>query len=470
VHARDRIARALATLAHPAPEPAPPPKPAPVVEAPTREDAVATLVIQGPDGKDLPARPALRFMQDVEVFADALQVSVPAPGGGGAGSPGPTGADGATGPTGAQGEQGLPGPTGATGATGPTGAQGEQGLAGDVGATGATGATGAQGDAGPAGPTGPTGATGATGLQGVQGPTGPTAAPDAQYLVAATHADLSAERLVSASAEITPDLATPGVASWALNAASVAFSKLANLAAFSVLGRGGSGSGVMAAITTAGAGSVLRDNGATGISFGTLLASSFADATISRARWTNMAAATVAGRARGAGTGAPSDLTGTQLGVINRWESFVVDSTSTGTTALYAIAESTNQVNFKLSVDIVIQGMTATSATFGKRVTFQCDRGFTGKVTFEDESASPASSLERIRNFGAQDFVLREGDSCTFVYWDSRWRLESINGVAGEYVVAALGGAQSITGVLPQDQIDSIVSAGVALGLWTDDR
>lgn len=29
---------------------------------------------------------------------------------------------------------------------------------------------------------------------------------------------------------------------------------------------------------------------------------------------------------------------------------------------------------------------------------------------------------------------------------------------------------QSITGVLPQDQIDSIVAAGVALGLWTDDR
>jgi hypothetical protein len=176
VRAEDRIARALATLAR-APIPEPLPAPTPVVEAPEREDAVESLVIQGPDGKALPARPALRFMSNVDVLADALQVSAPVAGGGGAGSPGPAGADGADGAAGAdgaQGEQGLPGPTGPTGATGPQGEQGIQGLAGDVGATGATGATGPTGDAGAVGPTGATGVTGVTGATGADGPTGAT--------------------------------------------------------------------------------------------------------------------------------------------------------------------------------------------------------------------------------------------------------------------------------------------------------
>lgn len=36
--------------------------------------------------------------------------------------------------------------------------------------------------------------------------------------------------------------------------------------------------------------------------------------------------------------------------------------------------------------------------------------------------------------------------------------------------ITVLGGAQSITGAATQDQVDAIVAAGVALGLWTDDR
>jgi hypothetical protein len=35
---------------------------------------------------------------------------------------------------------------------------------------------------------------------------------------------------------------------------------------------------------------------------------------------------------------------------------------------------------------------------------------------------------------------------------------------------AAAVGQQSITGTTEQEQIDAIVAAGVALGLWTDDR
>jgi hypothetical protein len=140
----------------------------------------------------------------------------------------------------------------------------------------------------------------------------------------------------------------------------------------------------------------------------------------------NMAAGTVKLRALGAGSGVPIDGSGAQLGSLIRYDSVIVDSTTAaGTYPLYAIAEGTNQVNFKLNVDIIIQGLTSTSATFGKRVTFQFDRGFTGSVTFEDESGSTASALERIRNPGTVSFTIRAGESATYEMWDSRWRLAS---------------------------------------------
>jgi hypothetical protein len=85
---------------------------------------------------------------------------------------------------------------------------------------------------------------------------------DAEYVLGASDGDLPNGRVATASTEITPDVGTTNVITWALNAASVAFSKLANLTGLSVLGRAANSAGVMAAITATAARQTLRANGA----------------------------------------------------------------------------------------------------------------------------------------------------------------------------------------------------------------
>lgn len=93
------------------------------------------------------------------------------------------GAQGARGPQGIQGVQGVQGPKGEkgdTGETGPVGPQGVQGIQGIQGKQGETGPAGAAGPVGATGPQGPKGDTGAQGPQGIQGETGPQGPVGAQ--------------------------------------------------------------------------------------------------------------------------------------------------------------------------------------------------------------------------------------------------------------------------------------------------
>lgn len=69
-------------------------------------------------------------------------------------------------------------------------------------------------------------------------------------------------RVADDSTEVDLDYTSPGIVSWFLKTASVAFSKLADLTGLSVLGRAANSSGVMAAITASGARQVLRANDA----------------------------------------------------------------------------------------------------------------------------------------------------------------------------------------------------------------
>ena len=89
------------------------------------------------------------------------------------GPPGPQGREGLPGLTGLQGPPGvagLPGPAGPVGINGSDGSQGSSGPPGSTGPAGAIGATG------PVGPTGATGSQGPIGLTGSQGPAGPMGA------------------------------------------------------------------------------------------------------------------------------------------------------------------------------------------------------------------------------------------------------------------------------------------------------
>ena len=87
---------------------------------------------------------------------------------------------------------------------------------------------------------------------------GATAPVDAEYVLGAAHASLPNGRVATDTAEIDAVLTVANVIGWALNTASVAFSKLADLAGLSVLGRSANSSGVMAAITASAARQVPR--------------------------------------------------------------------------------------------------------------------------------------------------------------------------------------------------------------------
>lgn len=100
-------------------------------------------------------------------------------------------------------------------------------------------------------------------------PVGGVAPDDAEYVLGAADPDLPNGRVATDSAEVDAVLTTPGVISWVLNAASVAFSKLADLTGLSVLGRAANSTGVMAAITSTAGRQVLRNNdGGTALAWG----------------------------------------------------------------------------------------------------------------------------------------------------------------------------------------------------------
>lgn len=95
-------------------------------------------------------------------------------------------------------------------------------------------------------------------------PTNSPAAPvvDAEYVLGAAHPDLPNGREVTNNTEISVDVTGPGIIAWALNIASVAFSRLHDLTGLSVLGRAANSTGVMAAITSTAARQTLRNNDA----------------------------------------------------------------------------------------------------------------------------------------------------------------------------------------------------------------
>ncbi len=124
----------------------------------------------------------------------------------------------------------------------------------------------------------------------------------------------------------TGKLADLGVTTGKIADAAVTSAKLRNSAALSLIGRSANSSGVPADISAvAASGAVLRESGSV-LGFGTILAAGIAsdavttvkilDANVTNAKLANMADSTVKGRAVGAGTGVPTDLTATQLNAI----------------------------------------------------------------------------------------------------------------------------------------------------------
>jgi hypothetical protein len=98
---------------------------------------------------------------------------------------------------------------------------------------------------------------------------------------------------------------------------SVANATLRNSAALSVIGNAASGSGDPADIAASAADQVLRVNGpGDALAFGTLATGGIAASAVTNAKLADMAQSTVKGRAAAAGTGAPTDLSGSQVKAI----------------------------------------------------------------------------------------------------------------------------------------------------------
>lgn len=96
----------------------------------------------------------------------------------------------------------------------------------------------------------------------------------AQYLVGTSDATLTAERIVTDTATIAWDLATASQAKASVVDASISYAKFQDVAALSVVGRSANSSGVSAAITGTD-GQVLRVSG-TALGFGTIVAAGIA--------------------------------------------------------------------------------------------------------------------------------------------------------------------------------------------------
>lgn len=142
--------------------------------------------------------------------------------------------------------------------------------------------------------------------------------------------------------------------------------------------------------------------------------------TVTNADLADMAQGTTKGRPRGAGTGAPQNLTGIQLGAILRLGNQVSDSTSTGSIATLTVAEGTNQVTFN-SVSPIIHGISV-PAEIGQFLIIQ--HIGSGSTTFVHESGTAGAAAQRLRlgPYGANvnGLIIGQNQAATFTY-DNRW-------------------------------------------------
>lgn len=151
--------------------------------------------------------------------------------------------------------------------------------------------------------------------------------------------------------------------------------KLRDSGALSVIGRSANSSGDPSDISaTATSGAVLRESGST-IGFGTVATAGIAADAIDNTKLANMADSTIKGRAVGAGTGDPTDLTGTQAGAV-----IVVASTQTtptvtaGSGSFTTVSSTVNKITvgklvfFDVTITITTNGTAAIDvriASFG---------------------------------------------------------------------------------------------------------
>jgi hypothetical protein len=176
---------------------------------------------------------------------------------------------------------------------------------------------------------------------------------------------------------------------------------------------------------------------------------------VTNAKLTNMAGARVKGRTLNAGTGAPTDMTGAEVGQIVRYGTDVED-TSTGTVASFLIANTTTSVRCTPATALTIQGIAYTGPAdpeAGKEVLLYNSRTSAQNITLAHNSGSAGAAQYRLFLPGNVDMVIRPGDGVRLRYAFSRWIGGSPASVSdadyGDIIVTAGGGTWTIdTGVV----------------------
>ena len=179
-----------------------------------------------------------------------------------------------------------------------------------------------------------------------------------------------------------------------------------------------------AAPPTARAGSSVAGAGLTYTAGGTLAVGAGTGITVAAdaVGLTDMAARRVKLRADGAGTGAPIDGTGAQVGQILRLNTSQTDNSSTGTIQTYTVAEATNVVRFTNGIGATtIRGATI-PAEQGQIIIWE-NRNDTGvNVTFNHEDASAAAAGNRFQLSLGAAVVLAPAQRLVTCYIADRWR------------------------------------------------
>lgn len=210
--------------------------------------------------------------------------------------------------------------------------------------------------------------------------------------------------------------------------AAVTDAKLRNSGALSVIGRSANSSGAPADISaTAASGAVLRESGSA-LGFGTIATAGVADDAITNAKLANMAAATVKGRAIGAGTGDPTDLTQTQLSDLFRVVTSTTDTPAPGSFNDYAVAEGIKllRINPSSSGDVELTGLLLGSNNGGGWIRlFHQGTSGTERIVLKHANAGSSANNQFILPEGVDYILDRFGDAVDLQYIGGRWQVIS---------------------------------------------
>jgi len=150
-------------------------------------------------------------------------------------------------------------------------------------------------------------------------------------------------------------------------------------------------------------------------------------ARVGNAQRANMAAGTISGRALGAGTGAPTDLAGYQVGEVVRLATGVTDTPAPGTYNDYVVAETTKllRINPNADGDVIITGFAlGSNNTGGWFRLFHQGTSTVRRIVLKHATGSIAGN-QNILPEGV-DFILeRFGDCVDIQYIGGRWQVVS---------------------------------------------